>query len=42
VGELIVEVLDVLSQKGVEQDSLVEGTVRDKVKALVGRFPIYQ
>src|SRR5262245_19736681 len=41
VGELIVEVLDVLSQKGVEQDSLVEGAVRDKVKALVGRFPIY-
>jgi glycine hydroxymethyltransferase len=41
VGELIVEVLDVLSQKGVEQDSLVEGAVRDKVKKLVGRFPIY-
>src|SRR4249920_2184958 len=42
VGELIVEVLDVLSQKGVEEDSLVESTVRDKVKALIGRFPIYQ
>jgi glycine hydroxymethyltransferase len=42
VGELIAEVLDVLAQKGVEEDSLVEGAVRAKVKALVGRFPIYQ
>ncbi len=42
VGELITEVLDVLSQKGVEEDSLVEGAVRERVKALVGRFPIYQ
>ena len=41
VGELIVEVLDVLSQKGVEEDSLVEAAVREKVKKLVGRFPIY-
>jgi glycine hydroxymethyltransferase len=42
VGELIAEVLDVLSQKSVEEDSLVESAVRDRVKALVGRFPIYQ
>jgi glycine hydroxymethyltransferase len=42
VGEMIVEVLDALSQKGVEQDSVVEGAVRGKVKALVSRFPIYQ
>ncbi len=41
VGELIVEVLDVLSQKGAEEDSLVEAAVREKVKRLVGRFPIY-
>jgi glycine hydroxymethyltransferase len=41
VGDLIVEVLDVLSQKGVDEDSLVEATVRDKVKVLIGRFPIY-
>jgi glycine hydroxymethyltransferase len=41
VGELIVEVLDVLSQKGVEEDSLIEATVREKVRKLVGRFPIY-
>jgi glycine hydroxymethyltransferase len=42
IGDMIVEVLDVLSQKGVAEDSLVEGAVRDKVKALVQRFPIYQ
>ena len=42
IGDMIVEVLDVLSQKGVDQDSLVEATVREKVKALVKRFPIYQ
>ena len=41
VGELIVEVLDVLSQKGVEADSLVEAAVREKVKRLISRFPIY-
>jgi len=41
VGEMIVEVLDVLSQKGVEADSLIEATVRDKVKRLISRFPIY-
>src|SRR5262245_3315184 len=34
VGELIAEVLDVLSQKGAEEDSLVEATVRDKVSKL--------
>jgi glycine hydroxymethyltransferase len=42
IGDMIVEVLDVLSQKGVEEDSLVETAVREKVKALVVRFPIYQ
>jgi glycine hydroxymethyltransferase len=42
IGDMIVEVLDVLSQKGVEADSLTEAAVRDKVKALVKRFPIYQ
>ena len=41
VGELIGEVVDVLSQKGVEEDSLVEAAVRDKVKRLLDRFPIY-
>jgi glycine hydroxymethyltransferase len=42
VGEMIAEVLDVLSQKQAEADSLIEAAVREKVKALVGRFPIYQ
>jgi glycine hydroxymethyltransferase len=41
VGDLICEVLDVLSQKGVEEDSLVEAAVREKVKRLLDRFPIY-
>jgi glycine hydroxymethyltransferase len=34
-------VLDVLSQKSVEEDSLIEASVRDKVKRLLERFPIY-
>jgi glycine hydroxymethyltransferase len=42
VGEMIVEVLDVLSQKQADEDTLVEGAVRDRVKALLARFPIYQ
>ncbi len=42
VGEMVAEVLDTLSQKQAEEDSLVEAAVREKVKALVGRFPIYQ
>jgi glycine hydroxymethyltransferase len=41
IGDYIAEVLNVLSQKGVEEDSLVEGRVREKVTALVSRFPIY-
>ena len=42
VGNMIVEVLDVLSQKGVDEDTLIEAAVREKVKALLLRFPIYQ
>jgi glycine hydroxymethyltransferase len=42
VGELLVEVLDVLSQKGVDADTLVESAVREKVARLVARFPIYR
>ena len=41
VGDLIVEVLDVLSHKRVEEDALTEAAVREKVKRLVARFPIY-
>jgi glycine hydroxymethyltransferase len=36
-----VEVLDALSRKGVEEDSLTEAAVREKVRKLVSRFPIY-
>ena len=42
VGAMIAEVLDALSQKGAEEDAAVETNVRDKVKRLVGRFPIYE
>jgi len=42
VGELIAEVLDSLAAKGAEEDAAVEAAVREKVTALVRRFPIYQ
>jgi glycine hydroxymethyltransferase len=42
IGDMIGEVLDALSQKGVEQDAQVEGRVRDKVRRLVLRFSIYE
>jgi glycine hydroxymethyltransferase len=42
IGAMIAEVLDVLSQKQVEEDSLVEAAVREKARRLVDRFPIYQ
>ena len=42
VGDMIAEVLDVLSQKGVDEDDAGRSRVREKVKALVARFPIYQ
>jgi len=41
VGEMISDVLDVLAQKGVEEDALIEASVRDRVKRLIDRFPIY-
>ena len=42
VGDFIAEVVNVLSQKGVAADALVEGAVREKVKTLLSRFPIYR
>ena len=39
VGELIAEVLDVLSQKRAEEDALVEGAVREKVQRAGFAFP---
>ena len=41
IGEMIVEVLDALAQKGAEEDAAVEAGVREKVKRLTARFPIY-
>jgi glycine hydroxymethyltransferase len=42
VGALIVEVLDALSRKGIGEDPLTEAAVREQVKTLVRRFPIYE
>jgi len=41
IGELIIEVLDGLKENGDDNNSAVEAQVRDKVKALTDRFPIY-
>jgi glycine hydroxymethyltransferase len=42
IGEMIAEVLDVLSQKAAEEDATAEASVREKVGRLVSRFPIYE
>jgi glycine hydroxymethyltransferase len=41
IGDMIVEVLDALSQRGVEEDGAAEASVREKVGRLASRFPIY-
>ncbi|MBE7734453.1 serine hydroxymethyltransferase [Devosia faecipullorum] len=41
VGELIIEVLDGLKINGDDNNAAVETDVREKVKALTARFPIY-
>jgi glycine hydroxymethyltransferase len=41
VGELIIEVLDGLKTNGDDNNGAVEAGVREKVKALTARFPIY-
>jgi glycine hydroxymethyltransferase len=41
VGDLIAEVLGALSRNKAEADAHVEGLVREKVKRLIARFPIY-
>ncbi len=41
VGELIIEVLDGLKINGDDNNGAVETQVREKVKALTARFPIY-
>jgi glycine hydroxymethyltransferase len=42
VGDMITEVLDALSKSGAEEDGAAEASVREKVKRLVSRFPIYE
>jgi glycine hydroxymethyltransferase len=42
VGDMIAEVLDALARPGTEEDVQAEASVRDKVRRLVGRFPIYE
>ncbi|WP_332686696.1 serine hydroxymethyltransferase [Devosia sp.] len=41
IGELIIEVLDGLKANGEDNNGAIEAQVRDKVKALTDRFPIY-
>ncbi|WP_309388239.1 serine hydroxymethyltransferase [Chelatococcus sambhunathii] len=41
IGDMIATVLDVLAQKGTDEDSEVEAKVRSQVAALVERFPLY-
>jgi glycine hydroxymethyltransferase len=41
VGELIADLLDALSQKGAEEDGVVEAAVRERAGRLLARFPIY-
>ena len=41
VGELIVETLDGLARHGEEGNAAVEASVKTRVHALTGRFPIY-
>lgn len=41
VGEMIAELLDTLAAKRVEEDAAAEGAVREKVRGLTTRFPIY-
>jgi glycine hydroxymethyltransferase len=42
VGTMIAEVLDALAHRNAAEDAAVEASVREKVKRLVERFPIYQ
>ena len=42
IGDLIVDVLDALAGKNSDEDTQAEAGVREKVKRLVGRFPIYE
>jgi glycine hydroxymethyltransferase len=41
IGDMLVDVLDALARTGADEDAAVEAAVRDKVKRLTARFPIY-
>src|SRR5436305_2932566 len=41
IGEMIAEVLDALSRNNSEADAGAEAAIREKVKRLVARFPVY-
>ncbi|ONF94986.1 serine hydroxymethyltransferase [Sphingomonas jeddahensis] len=42
IGNMVADVLDGLAQKGEAGDAQVEAAVRERVRALCARFPIYQ
>jgi len=42
IGEMIAELLDALARSGVEEDAQTEERMREKVRRLVSRFPIYE
>jgi glycine hydroxymethyltransferase len=42
IGDLIAEVLDALAHRNADEDAQAEASVREKVKRLVDRFPIYE
>ena len=42
IGEMIAELLDALARTGVDEDAQTEERMREKVKRLVGRYPIYE
>jgi len=42
IGDMIAEVLDALARQGTDEDAQAEANVREKVKRLVSRFPIYE
>ena len=42
IGEMILEVLDGVVENGAEGNGVVEASVRERVKALCERFPIYK
>ena len=42
IGNMVADVLDGLAKQGEAGDAAVEANVRERVRALCARFPIYQ